>query len=45
MVVTESGDLSRSTTRSFAYLSATDPSFGTYIVDRVGTLLRVVGQE
>jgi hypothetical protein len=45
MQVTENGDLSRSTTRSFAYPSATDPSFGTYIVDRVGSETVQVGAE
>ena len=37
----ESGDLDRATLRAFAYFPGGDPSFGTYIVDRLDTELLV----
>ena len=41
----EDGELSRATLRAFAYLSGSDPSFGSYIVDRVAAETLVSGSD
>jgi len=44
-LIMETGELDRATVRAFGYLSGSDPSFGSYIVDRVAAELLVSGPE